>query len=341
MNPGEQNQDPYAQPGPIMSSSSDGTTQAPMQNNSNKYFGGRSKYAGPKHSFSQEENFMAAQTVASDPKLPKFSRESAAAQSMASYDTGERKDHRKLFILGGVGVVVLAIVVVLITTLSNAVPTTSKQDVYDNFRILANMAIFNKKTEKLDTDYDLDNGIVIVPFSNDYLGNQVYFQEVSEQAKKTINVVKGSPYDQETKDKVIDYAESILAWTKMAEYESFKKTIIGNYYSGDEAKAKAAIEDQYRPLADSKNQKLQFAASRYKDAANYYLNLIKLVAKDGKRLDTLKGKDEAKYQKDIDQFYSSETTLKNDADTAVGDEFTRNIRLTKDYAKMLAVEDKE
>ena len=342
MNPGERNQEPYAQPGPIMSSASNGTTQTPEPNNSNKFFGGRSRYTGPRRQLTAEENYMAAQTVASDPKLPKFFRESAAANNPVTYvNDGERKDNHKIILFGAIAVVAVIVVVAIVSIFSNVVPTTTKQDLSDNFNILANMVIFNVKTEKLDTEYDLDEGIAIVPLSRDYLGNEQYFKELKEQVEKTIQVAKGAPVDNETKDKIIDYAETMYAWVLMSEFKVFKKEIVSDLFSADYNKAKSTIENHYRMLTDSKNEKLKFAGSRYVDASVYYLDLAQLISKDGKRIDTMSSNDEQKYQKDIDRYYGNEMTLRNEGDEAVGDQFTKNIRKTWEYAEMLTVEEKK
>lgn len=255
------------------------------------------------------------------------------------YDTAmssaPRKSSKMPLII--IGAVVFVILIVVIIILSIGGTPVSKESAISDYKLLANFVVSNKSDEVLDTSINLSGSIEITHRGQNYEQNTDYFKKVEEKAKTVISSTRRSTLNSEMKSKLTNYANAIIAYSKIKEFEHYRSSLVEQYMADKNYdKSLNGVNDHYKDLVESGNENLKYSGEQLISAGRLYLSIVNELS--------VNKKDVRDFENSLKEFYTEEQIYSYDiqidkaynaARKKVMTEFNDQIKESWNYAKQL------
>lgn len=211
--------------------------------------------------------------------------------------TPQRRGSKMPLIIGGVVVFVILSIVIIILAIGGT--PVSKETTVSEFKTFANFIINNKNDDVIDTSVDPSGSIEITRRAQNYSQNASYFKDVEDKAKKVIDSVKRSSLSKEDKENLTNYAYSVIAYSKLSEFNTYKDGLIEQYMRDQNYdKTLNSISDHYKDLTESGNDNIKSGAEQLISANKLYLRIVNELS--------VNKKDVRDFQNVFEEFYSED-----------------------------------
>ena len=236
-----------------------------------------------------------------------------------------------------IGAVVFVILVVVIIILSMGGTPVSSESALSDYKLLANYVVNNKSDEVLDTSIDPSGSIEITRRAQNYEQNTDYFKKAEEKAKAVISSARRSTLNAENKSKLTDYANAIIAYSKLKEFETYRAGLVEQYMADKNYdKSLNSVNDHYKDLVESGNEDLKTAGQQLISAGRLYLSIVNELSVNNKNVREFETSLKEFYSEE--QIYSYDIQIDNAYNTArkkIMTEFNKQIKESWNYAKLL------
>lgn len=211
--------------------------------------------------------------------------------------TPQRRGSKMPLIIGGVVVFVILSIVIIILAIGGT--PVSKETTVTEFKTFVNFIVNNKNDDVIDTSVDPSGSIEITRRAQNYSQNASYFKDVEDKAKKVISSVKRSSLSKEDKENLTNYAYSVIAYSKLSEFNTYKDGLIEQYMRDQNYdKTLNSISDHYKDLTESGNDNIKSGAEQLISANKLYLRIVNELS--------VNKKDVRDFQNVFEEFYSED-----------------------------------
>lgn len=211
--------------------------------------------------------------------------------------TPQRRGSKMPLIIGGVVVFVILSIVIIILAIGGT--PVSKETTVSEFKTFVNFIVNNKNDGVIDTSVDPSGSIEITRRAQNYSQNASYFKDVEDKAKKVIDSVKRSSLSKEDKENLTNYAYSVIAYSKLSEFNTYKDGLIEQYMRDQNYdKTLNSISDHYKDLTESGNDNIKSGAEQLISANKLYLRIVNELS--------VNKKDVRDFQNVFEEFYTED-----------------------------------